>query len=225
MTRRSPLALVVAALVAAGCAVGPTAGVPAAPPAQTVRAGGLALTAVADQWRAFPPDLDRYYLAIETTIENERNAEVPLRFEDLSLLDASGGVRQAVAPGDATVALFGTYGRRRSEAAPLIRPAATYFSFGARFGYPYYYYPWPYYYDPYGYGPPPYYGPAPRRRTYEEATGDLIRLGLRAAPIEAGAAVRGFLYFPRGEGEATNLRLAWRAPDLDSPLVAPVAGD
>jgi hypothetical protein len=220
---------VVAAVLAAGCAAGPRAEAPAPPPAQTVRAGGLAITAVADQWRAFPPDLDRYYLTIETTIENSRQAPVAVRFEDFALLDPSGGVRTAVAPREATVALFGHYGRRQSEAAPAIRPAATYFSFGARLGYPDYY-GWPYYgpfYDPYWYGPPPgyYYRPAPRRRTYEEATGDLIRYGLQAGPVAPSATVRGFLYFPRGEGEATNLRLRWSAPGLDAPLVAPVAGD
>lgn len=229
MTRGARLALVVAAVIASGCAAGPRAEVPQPPPAQTVRAGDLALTAVADRWRAFPPDLDRYYLAIETTIENTRQAPVPLRFEDFALLDPSGGVRNAVAPREATVALFGEYGRRRSEATPAIRPVATYFSFGARFGYPYYY-GWPYYgpyYDPYWYGPPPgyYYRPAPRRRTYEEATGDLIRYGLQAGSVAPGATLTGFLYFPRGEGEATNLRLRWTAPDIQTPLVAPVAGD
>ncbi len=227
MTRRLRLALVLVALAAAGCAGGPRVEAPAPPPAQTVREGGLALTAVADQWRAFPPDLDRYYLAIETIIENDRDAAVPLRVEDFALADGAGGTRTAVAPREATLALFGTYGRRQSEAvpSPAIRPVTTYFGFGARFGYPYS--AWPYYgpyYDPYWYPPPGYY-PTPRRRTYEEATGDLIRYGLQPGSIEPKATVQGFLYFPRGEGETTNLRLRWAAPGLAAPLAAPVAGD
>ncbi|HEY8369823.1 MAG TPA: hypothetical protein VIM86_10965 [Thermodesulfobacteriota bacterium] len=230
MTGAARFALVAAAVMVTGCAGGPRAEAPPPPPAQTVRAGGLALTAVADQWRAFPPDLDRYYLAIETTIENGREAPVELRYEDFALLDPSGGVRTAIAPRDATITLFGRYGRQHSEAAPGLRPVTTYFGFGARFGYPYYGWPYDYgpYYDPYWYWPPPgyyYYRPAPRWRTYEEATGDLVRYGLRAGPLAAGATVSGFLYFPRGEGEATNLRLRWSAPGLEAPLVAPVAGD
>src|SRR5690606_2882761 len=84
MTGAARFALVAAAVMVTGCAGGPRAEAPPPPPAQTVRAGGLALTAVADQWRAFPPDLDRYYLAIETTIENGREAPVELRYEDFA---------------------------------------------------------------------------------------------------------------------------------------------
>src|SRR5512145_1006832 len=113
MTRSRLAALVIAtAVVAAGCAGGPRAEAPAPPPAQTVRADGLALTAAADQWRAFPPDLDRYYLAIETTVDNDRDGPVPIRLEDFRLLDPTGGARPAVAAREATAALFGSYGRR-----------------------------------------------------------------------------------------------------------------
>jgi hypothetical protein len=194
-----------------------------APPAQTVSAEGLSLGALAGRWPGFPPDLERYYLPIETVVSSDRRESVPLRLADFTLLDASGRERQPVSPRDVTTALFGTYGRQsRLPGGATVLPARTSFYFHGRFGYPYGGYPYgsygpfgyPYYYDP------PYY--TYRYRRYADLTEDLLRLGLTESMLEPGAAARAFLYFPPAEGDRTALRLRWSAPPLETALVAPV---
>lgn len=233
------LAAALVALLGVACAEADRRPAPAGPPAQTVRADGLALTAIGGRWPGFPPDLERYYVAIEAVIASDRAEAVPLRLGDFTLLDASGRERAAVPPREATAVLFGSYGRPSAVERPAdeaagaggagdapagkaaVVPARTFFFFSGRFAYPFYdpyYYPYyPYY--PYGYSYPYRY----RAPTYTELTGDLLRLGLAEGRIEPRASVGGFLYFARGEGNLTSLRLRWSAPGLAAPLVAPVA--
>jgi hypothetical protein len=221
------LTSVLVGLLSAACAEADRTPMPAGPPAQTVQAEGLALTALGGAWRAFPPDLERYYVPVEAVLVNDRGERVPLRLSDFALLDVGGQGRAPLPPREATTRLFGAYGRRSAIEPPLagppagtILPARGYFFFQWRLGWPYYAYG-PYY--PYGYGPYyPYYG-APRRPTYEEATGDLLRYGLADGGLEPRASLRGFLYFPRGDRDEEMLRLRWAAPGLATPLVAPVA--
>ncbi len=92
------LAVASVMLLAAACAEVDRRPAPTAPPAQTVMAEGLALTALGGRWTGFPPDLERYYIPIEVVIKNDRKEAVPLRLEDFALLDASGRERAAVAP-------------------------------------------------------------------------------------------------------------------------------
>lgn len=251
MRLRIGLAVALITVLGAACAEVDRRPAPLELPAQTVRGDGLALTALAGEWSGFPPDLDRYYLPIRAVIVNDRADAVPLRFADFALLDASGTARAAVPPQDATAVLFGTYGRRSAVDSPAVAPSAavpgaapgtaadaatlgatpggaavtparTTFFFSGRFVYPFgYYYPYyPYY--PYGY----YYGPyyrGYRYRSYADLTGDLLRFGLREERIAPKAAIDGFLYFPRAEGDPKELRLRWSPPGLATPLVAPVA--
>ncbi len=230
-------------LLATACAEADRRPAPAAPPAQTITAEDLALTALGGRWNGFPPDLERYYVPIEAVIVNKRAEAVPLRIEDFTLLDASGRERAAVAAREATTVLFGSYGRRSALDGPAangaaasalgealagaaaIVPARSSFFFSGHFGFPLYDpYFYPYYY-PY-YGPPPGYDS--RRgdgtQTYAALTGDLMRFGLAEGRVKRHASVRGFLYFPREEGELTGLRLRWSPPVLaGAPLVVPVA--
>lgn len=236
------LAVASVMLLAAACAEVDRRPATAAPPAQTIMAEGLALTALGGRWTGFPPDLERYYIPIEVVIKNDRKEAVPLRLEDFTLLDASGRERAAVAPREATAALFGSYGRRSALDAPAasgaaaegalgeasagaaaIVPARSSFFFSGHFGFPPYYpYSYPYY------GPPPGYSysyPYGRdgARLYADLTGDLVRFGLAEGKVKRHASVRGFLYFPREEGELTGLRLRWSPPVLTgAPLVAPI---
>lgn len=224
MARSSLLLTALVLLLSVACAEADRRPAPPEPPAQTVEAGGLALTALAGTWRGFPPDLGRYYVPIEVVVVNDRAERAAIRPGDFALLDAAGGERAALPPREATTRLFGVYGRR-SRLAPVeppagaVVPARSSFFFSWHFGWPYY--PWgPYY--PYGYPYGPYYA-TPRRPTYEEATGDLLRFGLTEGSVEPKGSVRGFLYFPRGERDDQTLRLRWAAAGLPSPLVAPVS--
>ncbi len=234
-------------LLAVACAEVDRRPTAAAPPAQTIMAEGLALTALGGRWTGFPPDLEHYYIPIEVVIKNDRKEAVPLRLEDFALLDASGRERAAVAPREATTVLFGSYNRRSaldgpgadrtaaggtpgeaSAGAAAIVPARSSFFFSGHFGFPLYdpyFYPYPY---PY-YGPPPGYSysyPYGRdgARLYADLTGDLVRFGLAEGKVKRHASVKGFLYFRWEEGERTALRLRWSPPGLTgAPLVVPVA--
>jgi hypothetical protein len=100
--------LVVCGLLGA-CASGPRLESVVAPsdPSITLTEGGIRLTILPNTWSAYPGNLARYYTPVEVRIENTRDEELQIRYEDFVALDDGKTQYRAVPPAEVARALFG----------------------------------------------------------------------------------------------------------------------
>jgi hypothetical protein len=177
---------------------------------------GVHFTVFPNTWSAYPLDLWRYYTPVEVKIENTRNEEVPIRYEDFVALDDGQQQYRAVQPAEVARAVFGL----SNLSPPLSRPrpdllAGPWYPYGRGYwGGPFYrpYGPW-WYYDPYYYPYYPYAWPGSGAR-------DVLALGLREGRLLPGANVQGFLFFQQATARGTALTLTWTPRSDTGPPLA-----
>ena len=192
------------------CASGPRLDSVAAPsePSVTLTEGGIRLTILPNTWSSYPGNLARYYTPVEIRIQNTRDEEVQIRYEDFVALDDRKNQYRAVPPAEVARALFGALDRFGPTGGPHpLLLAGPWFPYGPRYWGPYG--PWGYW-DPYYY---PYVWP-------RSGAQDVLLLGLRSGPLLPAASVQGFLYFQQATTQATSLTLSWTPR---SPSGAPLA--
>jgi hypothetical protein len=221
--RRHPLRLAAAALCAwtvlGGCATGPRLE-PAPAPGESAVAltdAGIRFAAFPNTWSGYPGDLARYYTPLEIRIENARDDEVQIRFEDFIALDDGNRQYRAVPPLEVVRALAGA--REPRDGGPPAVVAGPWYPHGRRYWWGPYDGPamWPYapwwFADPYYY---PYGWP-------RAAVRDVLVSGLREGRLLAGASVQGFVYFQLATERGSVLTVSW-TPRLSSGAgLAPLA--
>ncbi len=208
-SRLAALALF-AVTVLGGCATGPRLESVLAPtqPVVTLTEAGIGFTVLPNTWSAYPGDLSRYYTPVEIRIENTRDDDLQIRFEDFFALDDGNRQYRAVPPLEVARVVSGLNVPPRSPQATLV--AGPWYPYGRRYWGPYSgpywgpYAPWwladPYYYS--------YAWPRP-------AVQDVLTLGLREGRLLAGASVQGFVYFQLATERGNLLTVSW-TPRLPS---------
>jgi hypothetical protein len=187
-----------------GCAAGPHLISVVAPsePGVTLTDAGIRLTVLPNAWSAYPWELPRYYTPVEITIENMREDEVQIGYEDFLALDDGNRQYRAVPPAEVARAMSGSLAPSGPTRGP--QPILV-----AGPWYPYRSWYWGPYYGPY-YGPwwysDPYYYPYAWPRAIAQ---DVLTLGLREGRLLPGASVNGFVYFQQATARGSLLTVSW----------------
>lgn len=193
--------MLVGAILLGGCAAGPRLEPVTAPadPGVTLTDGKVRWTVLPNTWSAYPRDLVRYFTPVQVTIENARNDELQIRYEDFVALDDANQQYRAVPPGEVARAVSGALGPVGPAGAPApgLLAGPWYYPYRPPYWGPYYG-PW-WYADPYYY---PYAGPWPGAQ-------DVLTLGLREGRLLAGASVQGFVFLQRATARGAFLTVFW----------------
>lgn len=209
--------ILVGVSVLGACATGPRLESVVAPaqPGVTLTEAGVQLTILANRWSAYPDYLYRYFTPVEVTIQNMRDEELQIRYEDFFALDDGKHQYRAVPPGDVARAMYGALSPSELTTPPgPILLAGRWYPYWPRYRYPYY----PYYgpYGPWGYWDP-YYAPYGWPRPGAQ---DVMTLGLREGPLLPGASVQGFVFFQHATSRGSLLTVSW-TPRLMSGAALP----
>lgn len=193
--------MVAAVTLLGACAVGPRLEPATAPgePGVTLAEGDIRWTVLPNTWSAYPSDLARFFTPIQVKIENARNDELEIRYEDFVALDDTNQQYRAVPPGEVARAVSGASGPPgpARAPAPVLLAGSWYRPYWPRYWGPYYS-PW-WYADPYS---SPYAWPRPSAQ-------DVLTLALREGRLLAGASVEGFLFLQHATGRGAFLTLFW----------------
>ena len=186
-----------------------------AAPEGALSADGVYLTLFPDAWSAYPSDLSRYFTPLGILIENGREDEVQIRYEDFFCVDDGNRQYRAVPPGEVARAVSG--GLLPADPARDVSPILL-----AGPWRPYGPHPWRPYYGPYGpWWPEPYYAypyawPRP-------AAQDVLTLGVREGRVLPGASIQGFLFFQQATTRGSFLTVSWRPHLADGTPLAPLS--
>lgn len=202
--------LVLSALLAAGpaaCATPrlvPLAAAGEAPQeGVSVRAAGVALTALPADWPGYPGDLARSVTPLLLALANEGAALVLVRFEDFLLLDSGNREYRVLSPLEVVSILYGL-APSRFDILPAFHLHRHPFFFHGFLADPFLYPDYPYW---------PYYGPSP----YAWPPGrDILRLALREGRVLPGHRVEGFLFFQHATTGAGPFTLSWIPRDPET---------
>lgn len=196
------LRLVTAALALAGCA-GPQRFIPAVeverasgdPSAAVVNRSGVTVVADADEWDAYPPDLQRVMTPVYVRIMNDGDREVAVRYQDFRLVTDRGRELTPVPP---------LASDRLGRVAVLPQPEARGFRWA------------PYYRDLFGddmdywtggFAFDPYYYDRYSTWRSDLPTTPMVERALPEGVLEPGGWVTGYLYFPKVENGARRVTL------------------
>jgi hypothetical protein len=157
---------------------------------------GLAITVEADAWRARPSGLTDTVIPLLVTVRNTGTLPVAVARQDFALLD-QGNRQYSPIPAADVAAMYGGGGGSGVAVSPSI-------GFG-------------------GYSGGRSWMGGGLGMTFGSWGGDvrdIIPLALADGPIQPGAEVRGFLYFPRVAPDSQNVRLVVVLRDLPgAPLL------
>ncbi len=208
------LAVLAAAALLAGCALGPqlvpaadALTVPGMEKAAFARTAGVRVTVVPDAWDAWPQNLDDELTPLKVSIENDSGMPLRIRYNEFSLVSGRGVHYPALPP----LEIEGTVEQVASR--PVYTPRFLYsgFYYAPYYRRPYaglspWGHPWAYdsfYYDRYY---PVWQIPLPTR--------DMREMAIPEGVLQPGGSITGFLYFPKVRGE--DRRIVFVA-DLRSP--------
>jgi hypothetical protein len=172
----------------AGPALGPDAPGMAGPILQEVP--GLLVAVEVGAWKAPPGGLPDTVLPLQVTLRNTGTRPVMAARQDFALLDQSNRQYLPIPPAD-VAAMYGGGSGSGVGISPSVGFGGS--SGGRSF---------------FGGGLGVAFG------SWGSDTRDIIPLGLADGPIQPGAEIRGFLYFPRPAPEAQDLRLVAVLRDL-----------
>jgi len=208
--------MLVLSSIAAGCMT--TASLQPAPGAQladgekdaaVAQEHGVELVIDANDWSAFPRELNRKMTPVRATIVNNSEHPIEVRYENFSLSGIEGVTYHPLPPIDikGTVTRIGRY--------PVVAPR---FAFSGFYLAPYYdpyfvgvrpwVYQWPY--DPF------YYQRYYPRWQIDLPTRDMIELAIPEGVIEPKGRVSGFLYFPSLDQADEGDRVSFSAKLVDA---------
>jgi hypothetical protein len=189
-------------------------------PAQAASEGalsvdGVRLTLFPDAWSAYPSDLSRTFTPLGVLIENGRQDEVQVRYEDFVCVDDGTRQYRAVPPGEVARAISGGL----LPATPALGLSPVLVAGPWR---PYWPHPWRPYYGLYGpWWSDPYYSyPSAWPRS---AAQDVLTLGVREGRLLPGASVQGFLFFQQATARGSFLTVSWSPHLADGTPLAPVS--
>lgn len=190
------LSLLVLAAGAGLAACAPPALVPDVPGASgpiLQEAPGLQVAVEAGAWNARPGSLPDAVLPLLVTLSNTGDRPAMVSRQDFVLLDQANRQYSSIHPAD-VAAMFGGGGGSGVAVSPSV-------GFGGSSG---------------GWGNRSFVGGGLGFTfgSWGTDTRDIIPLALADGPIQPGAAVRGFLYFPRPAPESQNVRLVAIFHDL-----------
>jgi hypothetical protein len=151
---------------------------------------GLLVAVEAEAWKARPSSLGDTVLPLLVTLRNTGTRPVTVARQDFALLDPTNRQYLPIPPGD-VAAMFGGGSGSGVGISPSVGIAG---SSGGR--------------SVFGGGLGVTFG------SWGSDTRDIIPLALADGPIQPGAEVRGFLYFPRPAPESQGVRLVAILRDL-----------
>ncbi len=156
-------------------------------------APGLQVAVEAGAWNARPGSLTDAVLPLLVTLSNTGDRPVTVSRQDFALLDQANRQYSSIHPAD-VAAMFGGGGGSGVAVSPSV-------GFGGSSG---------------GWGNRSFVGGGLGLTlgSWGTDTRDIIPLALADGPIQPGAAVRGFLYFPRPAPESQEVRLVAMFRDL-----------
>jgi len=215
--RKSAVVVLVGMSLLGACATGPRLEPVAAPspPGVTLTEAGVRLTVLPNTWSGYPGDLSRYFTPMEVTIENARDDELQIRYEDFVALDDGKHQYRAVPPAEVARAMSGARGPSEPTTGfPPILLAGPWHRHWPRYWHSSYgpYGPWGYW-DPYY---SPYAWPRP-------AAQEVLTLGLREGPLLPGASVQGFIFFQQATARGNILSVSWTPRLSNGALLPPLS--